>query len=411
MSPVISLLAILEAEFNTILSAADLSFKVNEMTQRIVVVGGGTGGTVVSNRLADELADEIDAGDAEVTLVTDDTKHVYKPVFLYVPFGLAEPEDGVRDLRELLDDRVTVLTNRVRRVDTDEKRLYCQDGNEIVGYDTLVLATGAKLDLDAVPGFEQGAHHFYGPRSAERLREALAEFDGGRLVLSVVGSPHMCPAAPLEFTLIVDDWLRDRGLRDVTELVYTYPIERSHGKPEVAAWADPILAERDVRVVTEFVVESIDPYDRTITATNGETVDYDLLVGIPPHRGDELIAESGLGADGWVDVDQRTLEATAVDDVYVIGDTAALPIPKAGSAAHFQAFTVAERIASQVRGRIPTKTYDGKTVCFVETGLDEASFVSFDYETPATMRRPSKTIHWAKHAYNESYWLTARGML
>ncbi|KTG29351.1 NAD(P)/FAD-dependent oxidoreductase [Haloferax profundi] len=381
------------------------------MTQRIAVVGGGTGGTVASNRLAEELAAEIDAGDVEVTLVSDDTKHVYKPVFLYVPFGLAEPEDGVRDLRELVDDRVNIVTNRVRRVDTDEKRLYCQDGDEVIEYDKLVLATGAKLDPDAVPGFKQAAHHFYSARGAEELREALADFEGGRLVLSVVGTPHMCPAAPLEFTLIVDDWLRDQGIRADTELVYTYPIDRSHGKPEVAEWADPLLAERDVRVETEFVVDAIDPDDRVITAKNGEELAYDFLVGIPPHRGDEMIIESGLGDNGWVDVDQRTLQASADPDVYAIGDTASLPIPKAGSAAHFQAFTVAERLASQVRDRTPTKKYDGKTVCFVETGLDEASFVSFDYETPATMRRPSKTIHWAKHAYNESYWLTARGML
>ncbi|ELZ90756.1 MULTISPECIES: NAD(P)/FAD-dependent oxidoreductase [Haloferax] len=381
------------------------------MTHRIVVVGGGTGGTVVSNRLAEELESEIDDGDVEVTLVSDDTKHVYKPVFLYVPFGVAEPDDGVRDLRDLVDERVDIVTNRVRRVDTDEKRLYCQDGDEELDYDTLVLATGAKLDPDAVPGFREGAHHFYNADGAERLRDALAEFEGGRLVLSVVGTPHMCPAAPLEFTFIVDDWLRSRGLREDTDLVYTYPMERSHGKPEVAEWADPILAERGVRVETDFVVDAVDPDERVVSAESGAEVDYDLLVGIPPHRGDELITDSGLGDAGWVDVDQRTLRATAAEDVYAIGDTAALPIPKAGSAAHFQAFAVAERIAAEVRGRTPTKRYDGKTVCFVETGLDEASFVSFDYETPATMRQPSKPVHWAKHAYNESYWLTARGML
>ncbi|AFK17859.1 NAD(P)/FAD-dependent oxidoreductase [Haloferax mediterranei ATCC 33500] len=381
------------------------------MTKRIVVVGGGTGGTVVSNRLAEELAAEVDTGDVELVLVTDDTKHVYKPVFLYVPFGLAEPEDGVRDLRELVDERVNIVINRVRRVDTEEKRLYCQDGDEVIDYDTLVLSTGAKLDPDAVPGFKEGAHHFYSAAGAEQLREALAEFDGGRLVLSVVGTPHMCPAAPLEFTFIVEDWLRDQGLHEDTELVYTYPIERSHGKPEVAAWADPILAERGVRVETDFVVDAIDPNDRAVHAENGGEVEYDLLVGIPPHRGDDLILESGLGDNGWVEVNQRTLEATDAADVYAIGDTASLPVPKAGSAAHFQAFAVADRIASKVRNHTPTKKYDGKTVCFVETGLDEASFVSFDYETPATMRRPSKTIHWAKHAYNESYWLTARGML
>ncbi|MFC7204989.1 NAD(P)/FAD-dependent oxidoreductase [Haloferax namakaokahaiae] len=381
------------------------------MTQRIVVVGGGTGGTVVSNHLASGLVSEIDAGDVEIILVSDDTKHVYKPVFLYVPFGLAAVEDGVRDMGELLDNRVTFVTNRVRRVDTERKRLVCQAGDEEIPYDKLVLATGSKLDPDAVPGLKDGAHHFYSAKGAEKLRDALADFDGGRLVMSVVGMPHMCPAAPLEFTFIVDDWLRNHGLREQTELVYTYPMPRSHKKPEIAAWADPIFEARDIRVETEFVVEMVDSDTQVITTRSGDELDYDLFVGIPPHRGDEMIIESGLGDEGWVEVNPRTLAATAVPDVYALGDTAALSIPKAGSAAHFQAFTVADRIAAEVRGQTPTKLYDGKTVCFVETGLDHATFVSFDYDHAPTMRRPSKPIHWAKQAYNESYWLTATGML
>jgi sulfide:quinone oxidoreductase len=310
----------------------------------------------------------------------------------------------------LVDDRVTLVSNRVVSVDTDGQRLQLADGPE-VNYDYLVLATGSTLAPEEVPGLVEGAHHFYGEAGATALRDELADFTEGHLVLSVVGTPHMCPAAPVEFVLMADDWFRKRGVRDDVDITYTYPIGRTHGKESVAAWADPRFAERDIDVETFFNAESVDPEAQTITSMEGTTLDYDLLVAIPPHRGDELIRDSGLGDQGWVDVDRHTLEATAADGVYAIGDTADLSIPKAGSVAHYEAGVVADRLASQVRGQVPTATYDGKTMCFLEAGMDEATFISFDYQNEPVLRDESRPVHWAKLAYNESYWLTARGLL
>jgi sulfide:quinone oxidoreductase len=380
------------------------------MTQQIAVVGGGTGGTVLANKLADKLGSEIDAGEVEVTLLNDGPDHVYKPVWLYVAFGQREPSDARRPLRELVDDRVTLVSNRVVSADTDEQRLQLADGPE-TNYDYLVLATGSTLAPEEVPGLVEGAHHFYDEAGATALRDELADFTEGHLVLSVVGTPHMCPAAPVEFVLMADDWFRKRGVRDDVDITYTYPIGRTHGKEAVAEWADPRFAERGINVETFFNAESVDPEAQTITSMEGTTLDYDLLVAIPPHRGDELIRDSGLGDRGWVDVDRHILEATAAETVSALGDTADLSIPKAGSAAHYQAGVVADRLASRVRGRVPTATYDGKTVCFLESGMDEATFVSFDYETDPVLRDESRSVHWAKLAYNESYWLTARGLV
>jgi sulfide:quinone oxidoreductase len=380
------------------------------MTQQIAVVGGGTGGTVLANKLADKLGSEIDAGEVEVTLLNDGPDHVYKPVWLYVAFGQREPSDARRPLRELVDDRVTLVSNRVVSADTDEQRLQLADGPE-TNYDYLVLATGSTLAPEEVPGLVEGAHHFYDEAGATALRDELADFTEGHLVLSVVGTPHMCPAAPVEFVLMADDWFRKRGVRDDVDITYTYPIGRTHGKEAVAEWADPRFAERGINVETFFNAESVDPEAQTITSMEGTTLDYDLLVAIPPHRGDELIRDSGLGDRGWVDVDRHILEATAAETVSALGDTADLSIPKAGSAAHYQAGVVADRLASRVRGRVPTATYDGKTVCFLESGMDEATFVSFDYETDPVLRDESRSVHWAKLAYNKSYWLTARGLV
>ncbi|MEF8852236.1 MAG: FAD/NAD(P)-binding oxidoreductase [Haloarculaceae archaeon] len=380
------------------------------MTRHVAIVGGGTGGTVLANDLAEQLSPEIDAGDVQVTLFNADEDHVYKPVWLYVAFGQREPADGRRPLRELVDDRVDIRHEYVVDVDTEAKELELADDPQPVGYDKLVLATGSELDPDQVPGLAEGAHDFYSEDGAERLREELLELTEGHVVLSVVGSPHMCPAAPLEFSFMLDDWLRERGLRDDVEITYTYPIMRVHGNPHIAEWAQPIFEERDIAVETMFNAEEVDPDAGVMTSMEGRELDYDLLVGIPPHTGSDLVTEAGLGED-WVDVDRHTLAASAAEDVYAIGDAAATGVPKAGSAAHYQANVVARRLASEVRGRPATATYDGKTLCFIETGMDSATYVAFDYEDPPSPGTPTRALHWSKLAYNESYWLTARGLL
>ncbi len=381
------------------------------MTDHVVIVGGGTGGAVLANDLADRLEPELDADEVRVTLINDDPDHVYKPVWLYVPFGQREPDDGRRALEELIDDSVDIQIDRVTDIDTDGQRLQLDGAAASVDYDYLVLATGSTLAPDRIPGLETGGHDYYSEVGALDLREELLSFTEGELVLSVIGTPHMCPAAPLEFVFMADDWFRQRGLREAVDITYTYPIQRVHGNPHIAEWARPIMDDRDIRVETFFNAETVDPEAETITSMEGTELDYDLLVTIPPHAGIDLIEEAGLGDDGWVDVDKHTLEAEAADNVYALGDTADTGVPKAGSVAHYQAGVVGQRLASELRGRPPTAIYDGKTLCFIETGMDAASFVEFDYENPPSPAPPSEKLHWSKLAYNEAYWLTARGLL
>jgi len=377
---------------------------------RIVIVGAGTGGIVLANKLADELHAEIDAGEVAVTLVDESPDHVYKPTFLYVPFGKKTVADARRPLSELVDRRVDLRIARVTDLDTDAKRVEFADG-ETLAYDYATVATGARLTPDEIPGLVEGGHHFYGPEGAEALRDELAAFESGHLVLSVIGVPHMCPAAPVEFVLMADQWFRDRGIRDDVEITYTYPINRTHGLEPIADWASEQFAERDINAETFFNAESVDPEAGVVESMEGAELDYDLLVAIPPHDGQPLIADAGLGDDGWVEVDRHTLQAARAPDVYAIGDAADVPTSKAGSVAHYEAGVVAERLAAQVRGGIPTATYDGKTMCFLEAGMDEATFIEFDYENPPFVREQSQAVHWAKLAYNQTYWLTARGTL
>ena len=380
------------------------------MTEHVVILGGGTGGAVLANDLADRLEHELEADEVRVTLVNDGPDHVYKPVWLYVPFGEREPSDGRRPLSELIDDRIDLRIDRVTDIDTDAQRLRMRDRTSLK-YDYLVLATGSTLAPEEIPGLQEGGHDYYSESGAETLREELLSFTEGHIVLSVIGTPHMCPAAPLEFVFMTDDWFRKRGLREDVEITYTYPIQRVHGNSHIAEWARPLMDDRDINVETMFNAESVDAEAGRITSMEGTDLEYDLLVGIPPHRGIDLVEEAGLGDDGWVEVDKHTLEAENAENVYAIGDTADTGAPNAGSVAHYQAGVVGRRLASDIRDRPATATYEGKTLCFVETGMDSASFVEFDYENPPSPVPPSEKIHWAKLAYNESYWLTARGLL
>ncbi|WP_411962762.1 NAD(P)/FAD-dependent oxidoreductase [Haloferax sp. YSMS24] len=382
------------------------------MTERIVIVGGGTGGSVLTNRLTDELSHEIDAGDVEVTLVNDTPEQTYKPMFLYMAFGKKTIHDARRPLSDLVDvRRANLVIDRVTGIDTESKHLTLEKDGAGLDYDHLVLAMGANLAPDEVPGLKEGGHHFYSPDGAERLRDELATFTEGHLVLSVIGVPHMCPAAPVEFVLMADAWFRERGIRDQVEITYTYPIQRAHGIKSIADWATETFEERDINLETFFNAEAVDPDAKVLETMEGTELDYDLLVAIPPHAGSDLVIDAGLGEDGWVEVDKNTLEAKNADDVYAIGDVADLPTSKAGSVAHYAAGTLADRLASRVRGLVPTDTYDGKTICFIESGMDEATFVEFSYGDEPVVREPSQLLHWSKLAYNESYWLTARGLI
>jgi len=216
------------------------------MTEHVVIVGAGTGGTVLANDLADRLEPELDAGDVRVTLINDDPEHVYKPVWLYVPFGQRELDDGRRPLDDLVDDAIDLRIDRVSDIDTEAQQLESMEGSDVIEYDYLVLATGSTLEPDQIPGLTEGGHNYYSESGATELRDELLEFTEGDLVLSVIGTTHMCPAAPLEFVFMADDWLRERGLREDVDITYTYPIQRVHGNPHIAEWARPIMEERDI---------------------------------------------------------------------------------------------------------------------------------------------------------------------
>ena len=374
----------------------------------IVVLGGGVGGTLVANLLARKLTRR----EARITLVDQTGRHVYQPGWLYVPFGGDPPERFERSERRLLSRAVQLVVGEAQQIDREARQVLMADGTTIP-FDYLVVATGARLAPEAVPGFEEGAHHFYSAEGALRLHAALREFHGGRIVVGVADIPYKCPPAPLEFTFMLDDYLRQHGLRERTEIVFLSPINRVFTIESVSEFVTPMLEERGISYETFFNTETIDPEARTISSMEGTTLSYDLLVLTPPHRGACLIQHAGLDdAQGWIATDRETLQSKADPRIYAIGDATDLPVSKSGSAAHFEAKVVAARIAGEVHGQPVDVRYTGEVMCFIETGQQQATQIVFDYTHPPQPPRPSSYYHFEKALFNKAYWyLVPKGVV
>lgn len=261
--------------------------------------------------------------------------------------------------------------------------------------------------MEEVPG-GLAAHDFYTVRGAIRLFQALEDFDRGTIVIGVAGIPYKCPPAPVEFAFLLDDYLRSRGIRDRVTIKLLSPLNRAFTIEATSKLVQPILAKRGIELTGFFNVESVDPFARTVTSLEGETVDYDLLILVPPHRGARVIEDSRLGDErGWVPVDRNTLKLTALPNIWAIGDATNIPISKSGSVAHYEASVVASEVAAAVRGEAaPAHVYDGKVMCFLETGQGKATTIRFDYDHPPTSPNPSRLWHWAKALFNKTYWQT-----
>ena len=377
--------------------------------QRIVVIGGGVGGTLVANLLARKLRREIDHREATVTVIDDRGEHVYQPGFMYIAMGHERPEALRRTERSLLDRRVALEIGRVTRVDEESRRVELEDGRH-VGYDQLILASGSRIVPEEIPGFDEEAHHFYGPEAAQRLRQALDRFAGGRIVIGIAGMPYKCPPAPLEVALLIDHELRQRGLRDRSEIHYCSPIGRAFTIESVSEMATPILAEKGIELHTFFNVETLDPARHAVQSLEGEELLYDLLILVPPHKGAQFLVDSGLASGaGWLPTDQHTLQVSGRKNVFALGDATDLPLSKAGSTAHFEAPVVAERVAAAVQGREPSgrhASYEGRVMCFFEVGDGKGTLLRFDYQHPPRPPKPNRLWHLGKIAFNKTYWHT-----
>ena len=383
---------------------------------RIVVLGAGTGGTLAANRLRHELGDA-----AAITVVDRDNNHIYQPGLLLVPFGLARPDRIVRPRARQLHPGIGYHQSAIDHVDIERREVHL-DGGTVLPYDVLVVATGAALLPGETDGLTEAmaqgrAFSFYEPAGAAALRDALARFDGGRIVVNVVDMPIKCPVAPLEFAFLADWYFHRRGIRDRVDLTYVTPLDGAFTKAIASRELSGLLGRKGVRLVTEFNTGEVDAAGGRLISFDGREAGFDLAVVVPAHGGQAYIGRSpGLGdALGFVPCDERTLQAKASPDIFVIGDAADIRASKAGSVAHFEGEVLVRNVRSFLAAQPLSARFDGHTNCFIESGFGRALLMDYNYETePVPGRFPgpvglpllkeSRLNHLGKLGFQQFYW-------
>jgi sulfide:quinone oxidoreductase len=381
-----------------------------------MILGGGTGGTITANRLRRTLPESID-----ITVVDSNNHHIYQPGLLFVPFGLAEPDHLIRPRDRQLHHGIEYMDAVVESVDIAGSRVHFS-GGRTAAYDVLVIATGAVLMPEETEGLDvSGARPnmftFYSLDGARALRDALATFTAGRIVVNVVDMPIKCPVAPLEFCFLADWFFRERGIRDAVALTYVTPLDGAFTKPVASQRLGELLAAKGIEVVTEFNTGTVDGDAGRLVSYDDREVPFDLAVVVPLHGGAAYVGHSdGLGDElHFIPTDMQTLQSTVAPNVFVIGDAAGLPVSKAGSVTHFEGEVVTENIRRFLAGERLDASYDGHANCFIETGFGKAVLIDFNYDTEPLpghypgpvglpLLRESHLNHLGKLMFEWFYW-------
>lgn len=382
---------------------------------KLVVLGAGTAGTMAVNKLSGHLGSNWD-----ISIVDKSSDHHYQPGYLFVPFGVYEPDELIKPIEHFMPQGVKKIDAEIDRVDPEASIVHLMDGSELA-YDQLIIATGTTPRPEETPGMKgdqwrKTVHEFYTLEGAIALRDALAHWKGGRLVVHLTELPIKCPVAPLEFAFLIDHELRERGLRDATELVFVTPLPGAFTKPVASAMLSDLLEERKIGLEADFVIERVD--DGAIWSYDEREVNFDLLVTVPVNMGADFVARSGLGDElNYVAVDPETFLSKRYDNIFALGDAADLPTSKAGSVAHFAVEVFIDNFLAHIKGLPMTERFDGHANCFIETGGGKALLIDFDYETeplpgkyplehvgPMSLLKETRLNHLGKMAFKSVYW-------
>ena len=384
--------------------------------KHLLILGAGTAGTMIANRMVKKLPHK----EWQITVVDPDATHLYQPGLLFLPFGNHDEAELVRARATTLDDRVHWNRQSVVEIDTQARSVGLDDTTRLP-YDLLVVASGSRIRPDLTEGllgdaWQRSIFDFYTLDGAVKLRDAFAQFRGGRVVINLVELPIKCPVAPLEFAFLADEFFEKQGIRGDVELTYVTPLDGAFTKPIASARLDHLLAEKKVKVVTEFSTGSVTDHD--LVSYDERRVPFDLLVTIPTHSGANFVERSGLGNElAFIPTDHHSLAAKGLDNVFVVGDATDVPASKAGSVAHFEAETLIENLERAAAGRELVSTFDGHANCFVETGGGKALLIDFNYDVeplpgkyplpgvgPFSLLTESKLNHQGKLAFRWIYW-------
>jgi len=385
----------------------------------ILVLGDGIGGIVTANLLRKHARRK--GLPLQLKLVGNSPLHTYQPGLLFLPFqkpGYRRLDDLQKETASFISPGIEYIRETVRAIDT-EQRTVSTDG-QTLNYDWLVLALGCRTLVDEIEGLAghwgKSAHGFYTPDSAVRLAAALENFRGGDLLIDIAEAPIKCPVAPLEFACLADEYLTRRGLRDKTRITLVTPLQGAFTKPVCNKVLTHILTEKGIQVVSNSYLASVSA--NRFRCADGQELDYDLLVVVPPHEGPDVIEEAGLGSGlGFGRTDRHTLKSSVAERVFLVGDNTEVPTSKAGSVAHFQADVVVHNILREIAGQAAEPRADGHANCFIETGHGKAVLIDFNYEIqplpgkfplpfigPLSLLQETRVNHLGKLAFKHIYW-------
>ncbi len=387
--------------------------------KNIVILGAGTGGTLIANLLSHRL----DLAQWKITVLDRASLHVYQPGLLFLPFamyGYRQQSDVVKPITAPLPRGVTFVTADVRLIDHAKREV--QTDGATYPYDFLVCSLGCHSAPEEVEGMAEAmggrVHTFYSLPGALAMQPALADMREGHLVVNICEMPIKCPVAPLEFAFLADYYFREKGIRDRIEISLVTPYSGAFTKPNANRVLSKVADEKGIKVVPDFATSSVDVEAKQIRTYDGRTVDFDLLCAIPPNLGPAVLDDSGLGdGAGYAMTDPRTLRSRNAERIYFIGDNTNVGTSKAGSVAHFEAETVVENLLREIEGEAPLATFDGHANCFVETGDHKAMLLDFNYDIeplegsfplphvgPFSLLEDSHMNHMGKLAFRWVYW-------
>ena len=386
--------------------------------KHLLILGGGTGGTIMANKLAPVL----DAREWQITLVDNSEKHYYQPGFLFVPFGIYNMRDVVKPRRQYLPAEVQLVISSIDHIDADKNKVVLSD-QSVLPYDYLIIATGADIHPEQNEGlvdeeWRKSKFDFYTPEGANRLAQFLKEWKGGKLVVNPVEMPIKCPVAPLEFLFLADAYFTEKGMRDKVELRLATPLPGAFTKPIASQILGEFLDRKKIEVTPDFDLARVDSKEKKLVAWDDTEVEYDLLVSVPTNMGDPCIGRSGLGNElNYVPTDKHTLQAKEHDNIFVIGDATDIPSSKAGSVVHFQSEILFENFMEYIEKRPMPAQFDGHTNCFIESGFGKGLLIDFNYETeplpgkfplpgvgPFSLLQESSMNHYGKLMFRWVYW-------
>jgi sulfide:quinone oxidoreductase len=342
------------------------------MTTSVLVLGAGFGGLELSSRLSQQLGERVD-----VTLIDQADAFVFGFSKLDLMFGRRDLDAVRLPYRELVTPHVRFRQATVSAIDPLARRVVTDAGTHEA--DVLVVALGADYDLAATPGLAEAGHEFYSVAGAAALRDVLPTFREGTAIVGVCGAPFKCPPAPSETAFLLDELLRERGVRDATRIQVVIPFGTP--VPPSPATSEAILAkfaERGIEFIPGRKVAALDPATREAVLDDGSRLPFALFLGIPVHRAPAVVVESGLTEGGWIPVDHGTL-ATRFPGVYAVGDVTSVGTPKAGVFAEGAARVVADQLVARIRNETEPAGYDGRGACYVEFGNHEVARIDVDF--------------------------------